>query len=232
MNPAATDTHCYSGAVTMSRVAVIGATGRTGRLVIDGLLHPGHDVVAVSRTVGPSSERLTCVQLDLETASPTDARHALEGVDAVIFTAAGDPQGVDHHGAVLTIDAAVTAGVSRYVMLSGMGAGRTRPGYLQGGFWDSYFHAKEEAEKALSMSGMDWTVIKPAELTDEPGTGQIRISDTGTLPIETTSRASVAAVLIACLDQPETFGRSMELLEGTTPIRSALQALPRTNTTP
>jgi uncharacterized protein YbjT (DUF2867 family) len=214
----------------MSRVAVIGATGRTGRLVIDGLLHQGHDVVAVSRTARPSSEGISSVRLDLETASPLDARRTLEGVDAVIFTAAGDPQGVDHHGAVLTIDAAVTAGVSRYVMLSGMGAGRTRPGYLEGGFWDSYFHAKEAAEKALSTSGLDWTVIKPAELIDGPGTGRVRISDTGTLPIETASRANVAAVLIACLDQPETSGRSLELLDGATPIRAALQALPATDT--
>lgn len=211
----------------MTTVAVFGASGRTGRRVVERLLNEGHDVRALSRRNTPQRERLSSTRIDLSSASTDRLQLALDGVEAVVFVAGGDSLRVDRDGAIRTIEAAERAGVDRYVLLTGMGVGRDRPAELYGGFWDEYFGAKEASERRLRASSMHWTILQPGELLNSPGRGRIEFAPTGSLEIGAITRDDVAEVITTVLWQDDTTGRSWEILEGAEPIADAISRASR-----
>jgi uncharacterized protein YbjT (DUF2867 family) len=87
-----------------------------------------------------------------------------------------------------------------------------------------YLEAKSQADAALAASELDWTIVRPGGLTDEPGRGLVAVAPSlarrGTI-----ARDDVAAVLAACLDEPRTVRAAFDLLQGETPIVQALAAL-------
>jgi len=209
----------------VSTIAVFGATGQTGSRIVERLARDGHDVLAVSRRVGVGgSPRVRTAAADLARSSVSDLREVLSGVDAVVFAAAGDPIRVDRDGAVRVIDAAERAGVTRFVLITGMGVGRTRPAEYYGGFWDTYFGAKEASERALQASGLSWTILQPGELLHESGRGQVELAPTGSLPIGAVTRDDVAAVVVAVLDHPDAAGHRWEVVDGPRSIDNAIDA--------
>lgn len=211
----------------MTTVAVFGASGQTGRRVVERLLKEGQDVLAVGRRDTPERERLRSARVDLSSAS-TDVLHdVLDGVDAVVFAAAGDSQRVDRDGAIRTIEAAERAGVSRYVLVTGMGVGRTRPAELYGGFWDTYFGAKEESERRLRTSSMQWTILQPSELLNSPGRGRVELGPTGSLVIGAVARDDVDEVITTVLSRDDAAGQTWEVQEGTEPIADAISRASR-----
>lgn len=116
------------------------------------------------------------------------------------------------------IEAAKAEGVSRYLIVSSMGAEKAPADGAEG--FGAYLQAKFEADEAVRASGLDYTVVRPGGLTDDPGTGLVTIAeDTGRGKVP---RADVAAVFVACLDTPSTIGQSFDLISGTTPIPDAL----------
>jgi uncharacterized protein YbjT (DUF2867 family) len=88
----------------------------------------------------------------------------------------------------------------------------------------AYLFAKSKADEMLRASGLDYTIVRPGTLTDEPPTGRVEIA-----PIMdhggTISRADVAAVMATTLELGNTAGKTFDLLSGETPIREALLAL-------
>jgi uncharacterized protein YbjT (DUF2867 family) len=87
-----------------------------------------------------------------------------------------------------------------------------------------YYEAKAEADQAVSESGLDYTIVRPGGLTDEPGTGRVRIAE----QLETggsVSRDDVAAVIAEVLVADNTIGKSFDLLGGETPIPEAVRSL-------
>jgi uncharacterized protein YbjT (DUF2867 family) len=157
-----------------------------------------------------------------------DIVEAVSGADAVVFAAGAGPgsgperkRSVDLGGAVKLIDAAEANGIGRYLMVSSIGAHdpagaseRMRP----------YLEAKAEADRALQASGLDYTIVRPGMLTDEPGSGlvdaQLSSGRRSSIP-----RDDVAATLVACLSVDSTVGKTFELFSGSTPIEEALAAL-------
>jgi uncharacterized protein YbjT (DUF2867 family) len=151
----------------------------------------------------------------------------VDGADAVVFAAGAGPgsgperkRTVDYGGAVKLIEAAKENGISRYLMVSSMGADRPEA-------WTDemtpYLQAKADADSALADSGLDYTIIRPGYLTDEDGTGRIEAGprlDRGRIP-----REDVAATLLACLDAPNTIGKDFDLLSGETPVEEAVRAI-------
>ena len=146
------------------------------------------------------------------------------GADAVVFAAGAGPgsgaarkQTVDHDAAVLLADAAEAAGVRRYVMISAISADdrslddRYDPVFL------AYIRAKSEADANVrARNGLQTTIVRPGQLTDEPGSGLVRVAEsTGRGPI---AREDVARVLLAVLDNPGTAGQTFEVIGGDTPI--------------
>jgi uncharacterized protein YbjT (DUF2867 family) len=164
------------------------------------------------------------VVLDLEAAD--DVGEAIAGADALVFAAGSGPgsgaarkETMDRDGAVKLIRAAESAGPRRFVMVSSMGADASAE---PEGF-GAYLRAKGEADEALRASGLDFTILRPGGLTDEPGTGRIRLGEG--LGRGSVTRDDVAATIAALLASGAGVGRTADLLNGPTPIEDAVAAL-------
>jgi uncharacterized protein YbjT (DUF2867 family) len=152
----------------------------------------------------------------------------VKGAGAVVFAAGAGPDSgtarkrmVDLGGAVKLIDAAQASGVRRYVMVSSIGA--QAPESAPEGM-RPYLAVKAEADERVRVSGLDWTIVRPGGLTDQPGHGTVRVSrELGGR--DSVPRDDVAAVLAECLISPVTIGVTFELFAGDTPIPEALAAL-------
>jgi len=172
------------------------------------------------------------VVLDLESATAEQVAAVLAGADAAVFAAGAGPgsgtarkETVDRDAAALLADAALIAGVRRHVQISAMGLDRADdPGMDE--VFAVYLRAKDAAERALRARDLDWTVLRPGRLTDDPAAGAVALA--GSVEPGAVSRADVAAVVLALLDDPGTAGLTLELVGGGTPVAEAVQSLPRT----
>ena len=86
-----------------------------------------------------------------------------------------------------------------------------------------YLRAKGRADEAVRASGLDSTVVRPGGLTNEPGTGRVRLGES--LPRGQVPRDDVAAVIVGVLDSPNTIGRTVDLTGGDTPVAEAVAAI-------
>ncbi|MDX1619590.1 MAG: SDR family oxidoreductase [Nitriliruptorales bacterium] len=164
---------------------------------------------------------------DLEEDEASHLAELIDGAAAVVFAAGAGPgsgaarkETVDYGGAVQLIDAAEQAGVSRYVMVSAMGTDDPPEG---DDVFSVYLRAKARADEELMNSGLDWTIVRPGRLTDEPGTGLVRLArhvQRGEVP-----REDVAEVLAEVLRRPDTGGHVFELVSGERQIPDALDQL-------
>ena len=152
----------------------------------------------------------------------------LSGHDVVVWSAGaggGNPDrtyAVDRDAAITSMDAARRAGVRRYVMVSYFGAGPGHGVPADNGFF-AYAQAKAAADAHLRATDLDWTILGPGPLTNDPATGSI---DVGAAAAGgSVSRADVAAVLAAVLDNPASVHRTIEFNNGRTPIAEAVSDL-------
>jgi uncharacterized protein YbjT (DUF2867 family) len=164
---------------------------------------------------------------DLE-AEDADVAAAVQGADAVVFAAGAGPgsgaerkRTMDLGGALRLVEAADAEGIRRYLMVSAMGA--AEPPAVGGDVYGEYLRAKAEADAALQRSDLDFTIVRPGGLTDEPPSGCVSIAPR--LPRGQVSRADVAAVLAACLAAPNAVGKTFDLTAGETPLEQAVSAL-------
>src|SRR5690348_8443729 len=216
------------------RVVIAGGHGKIALLLERLLAERGDQAVALIRNpahVGDvqkaGAEAVVC---DLEAASAEDVAVLLAGADAVVFAAgAGAGSGaarkdsVDRGASVLMADAAERAGVRRFVQVSSMGTGQPpRPGTDE--VWAAYITAKTAAEDDLRARDLDWTILRPGRLTDAPPTGRVRLAPPP-VPRDTVSRADVAAVIAALLDNPGTRHQTLELVGGDTPVAVAVHSI-------
>src|SRR5215813_11582734 len=215
------------------RVVIAGGHGKIA-LLLEGLLAGRSDEavglvrnpVHVADVQNAGAEAFIC---DLEAASADDVAALLSGADAVVFAAgagpgsgAGRKDSVDRAASVLMADAAERAGVRRFVQISSMGAGQPpRPDRDE--VWAAYITAKTAAEDDLRSRDLDWTILRPGRLTDAPATGRIRLA-APPVPAGTISRADVAAVIAALLDEPGTRHRTLELVGGDSPVAAAVRS--------
>jgi uncharacterized protein YbjT (DUF2867 family) len=166
---------------------------------------------------------------DLERVSAADLAADLAGADAVVFAAGAGPNSgsarkdtVDRGASALLADAAVEAGVRRFLQISAMGLGRVDR-LDPDDVFTIYLRAKDAAERELRERDLDWTILRPGALTDEPGTGLVTLGTS--VSGVNVPRADVAAVLLALLDAPETAGMTVELLSGSVPVVDAVRNL-------
>jgi uncharacterized protein YbjT (DUF2867 family) len=167
------------------------------------------------------------VVFDLEEGSADELASVVGGADAVVFAAGAGPgsgaerkRTVDLGAAVKLIDAARSAGVRRYLMVSSIGADDPSSG---GESMRPYLEAKAEADAALAASGLDYTIVRPGRLTNDAGTSRVTAGpDVGRADV---AREDVAAVLVGVLDEPRTVGKTFVVVAGDTPIPSALAQL-------
>jgi uncharacterized protein YbjT (DUF2867 family) len=171
----------------------------------------------------------TALVSDLEAVSASDLAQQLVGADAVVFAAGAGPtsgaprkDSVDRAAAVLLAEAAELAGVQRYVQVSAMGVDE-EPDASLGEVWVAYLQAKRAAEEAVRATKLDWTILRPGRLTDDPGVGKVLLASS--VPRGAVTRDDTAAVLAALLDNPGTIGQTLELVEGDDDVFAAVAAI-------
>ena len=208
-------------------VAIAGGHGKVALHLARKLRAEGDDVRSMIRRPEHADDVREAggepVVCDLESADVDAVAAAIEGADAVVFAAGAGPgsgtarkETMDYGGAVKLIAAAKQAGVSRYAIVSSRGADAD----ASGDAFAVYLRAKGRADAELAASGLDYTIVRPGGLTDEPGTGRVRIGANGDI-----SREDVAAMFVAVLHEPRTVGLTFELVGGDVPISDAVAAL-------
>lgn len=210
-------------------VAIAGGHGKIGLLLGRLLVERGDAVMGLIRNSDQEDDLhavgVEPVLCDLE--GDHDVHAAVRGADAVVFAAGAGPgsgaerkRTMDLGGAVKLIEAARAEGIRRYVMVSAMGA--ANPPAEGGDVFGEYLRAKAEADRALSASGLDYTIVRPGSLTDDPPTGLVAVGESlqrGRVP-----RADVAVVLAAVLSADNTVGKTFDLVSGEMPIDQAVAA--------
>ena len=213
-------------------VAVIGGHGKIALRLLRLLSERGDRARGLIRNpdhvADVEATGATAVGADIENIDADALARAIAGVDALVFAAgAGAGSGparkhtVDYGGAVKLIEAARMNDIGRYLIVSAIGADHPEN-------WSDemrpYYEAKAQADAELMESGLEYTVVRPGGLTDDPGTGKIdAAADLGRY--DRIPRDDVAATLLGCLDEPATIRKTFDLVAGETPIREALAAL-------
>lgn len=212
------------------RVVVVGAGGRTGRLIIEKLVAAGHKAVATIRSPKHMAAMVSLgaetVMLDLELSTGPDFQAQFKGADAIVFaagSAAGESSALDRTGLMKTARAAETAGVKRYLAIASIGAST---GMKLTGEWNTeemrdYYKQKRAGNKYLRETDLDWIILEPGSLTDDKSTGKVSITEEA-IEEASVDRADVAAVVVALLESRKSNKRAFQLVGGKTPIAEAV----------
>lgn len=177
-------------------ILIAGATGKTGQQVVREIVELGHIPTALVRESSDTSELPNGV--DLRHGDLTDLQpDVCDGMDAVIFAAgSGGSTGpemtdkVDRDGAKKLVDLARKSGVTRFVMLSSVGADQSSPD----GKLAHYLEAKHAADEHLKASGLTYAILRPVALSDDPRSRDVVLGEDVDKGAEA-SRADVAHLL-------------------------------------
>jgi uncharacterized protein YbjT (DUF2867 family) len=204
-------------------VVVAGGHGKVAQRVLRRLAGRGDRARGLIRNPdhAPDLEALGAEPVLCDLEAEDDLSAFVEGADAVMFSAGAGPGSGPERKRTVDLGGALKlmgAGVPRYVMVSAIGAGQPE---RSSEAMRPYIEAKAEADRALMASGLQWTVVRPGRLTDDPGTGRVSLdAGYGSIP-----RDDVAATLVTVLDVDSTIGKAFDLVEGETPIEDALGGL-------
>jgi uncharacterized protein YbjT (DUF2867 family) len=210
-------------------ILVAGGHGQIALILLELLAADGHRARGLIRKPehSPDLEARGAIPVLGDLEKDSSLAPYVEGADAVVFAAGAGPgsgaarkRTVDYGGAEKLIEAAQQTGVSRYVMISSVGAHNPKAtGPMQ-----AYLEAKADADEALMKSGLEWTIVRPGPLTNDPPTGLVRVSTElgGRAPVP---RADVAAVISEVLRAPNTIGVTFELFGGEVPVADAVRSL-------
>ncbi|NTU98108.1 MAG: SDR family oxidoreductase [Chlorobiaceae bacterium] len=218
-------------------VLVAGATGRTGKWIVDSLQRHriSYHLFVRSREkalemFGPEitdSIRIGSIE------NEADTRLALEGADAVISAVGGNvrdaggppPSAIDRDGVVRLASVARELNIRKFVLVSSLAV--TRPDHplnRHGRVLSMKLEAEDAVRKLFSESGYSYTIIRPGGLLDGPPFSHELIFDTGDR-IETgvIRRSDVAEIAVISLFSPEAHNLTFEMIQGNEHPQSSLK---------
>lgn len=223
------------------KVAIIGANGKVARLLVGKLakLTTEFDTTAIIRNPD-QVQQFKDLGVNASVTSITDSvaniTKALTGFDAVVFSAGAGGKGgventllVDLDGAAKVMEACKAAKVNRFVMVSALKADDREFWYKTG--LRNYYICKMFADKELRQSGLDYTILRPGSLADGEGTGKFiglkacEAINGADLYNASIFRDDVASVIIECLRNNKTIGKTISLLNGDVPLADAFKEL-------
>ncbi|MDG0842066.1 SDR family oxidoreductase [Staphylococcus equorum] len=211
------------------KVGIIGAHGNIGLRLGTILTDLGVETVGFIRKEEQAS-KLESMGVKPEFAdiidTPVDEySKLLQGIDALVFSAGAGGAGeeitkkIDGEGVEKMIKAAKNAGVKRFILVSAF-PDALRDENMPASF-EFYMKMKRKADVDLVNSGLNWTIIRPGTLTDEPGKGHVTIGSA--IEYGDVSRDNVAAVIVELLNNDETSQLILELTDGNVPIKEAVE---------
>ncbi|WP_258073680.1 NAD(P)-binding oxidoreductase [Arthrobacter sp. 08Y14] len=222
------------------RIVIAGAHGQIARELGRLLVAHDHDVAGLIRNPDQAgdleADGVAPVVIDLENSILDDVIQVLTGADAAVFAAGAGPgsgaerkDSVDRGAAVLLAEGAEQAGVVRFVQISSVGLDAVRDGARPEGLDDvmyAYLTAKLAAEEDLMTRDLDWTILRPGRLTNDPALGRVDLApsvEQGSIP-----RHDVAAVLAELINSGRGSRQVLEVASGTSNIPDAVASLPIT----
>jgi putative NADH-flavin reductase len=192
------------------KVLIIGATGATGQILIREGLAQGHEITALARNpsaVASEDQRPRVLEGNALDASSLEA--AVAGQDAVLSvlgTRSIRPTTLFSESTHNLISAMDKHGVRRLVCITGVGVSDSK-GHV-GFLYDriirpfivkNIYEDKERQEEAIKRSDLDWVIVRPAQLTDEPAKGKYGVFLGGSYKVKKISRVDVATFMLAQL---------------------------------
>jgi len=211
------------------KLTIIAATGGVGRELLQQALEDGHDVTAVVRNPAKLSRQVRAVTADMTAPDPAALESAVAGAGAVLSGLgphSNSDAGIASRGTRAIVSAMRTVGVQRIVAVSAAPVGtvptRSRPSppkhdpgdgffmrhlfsHIASAMFGKVYADLAEMEDILAGSGLDWTVVRPPQLTSKPLTGSYHtalgqnIRGGWSVP-----RADVAHLMLRVLEQRDT----------------------------
>lgn len=191
----------------MMKIAVFGATGGTGRQVVEQALAAGHEVNVLVRNPAKlpfQDDLLTVVQGDV--LDRTKVQETIAGTDGVIVSLGNTPNNPDMictRGTETIIDGMQAQGdPTRLVVVSSLGVGDSREQVpfafkmLMKTVLKGVMEDKQQQETLVKASNLDWIIVRPGGLTDGPATGQYTAGLDREITAGQVTRADVAAFLL------------------------------------
>jgi len=204
------------------KLAIFGATGKTGIELVKQALEEGHVVTAFVRDparLAINDERLSTVSGDAY--DPNSVSQAIQGQDGVICALGSGSDlkktTVRTTGIINIIRGMQKNNVKRLMVVTAMGVGES---------WDDlspfnkFFFATllkssrkdhETQEAAVKESGLDWTIVRPSGLTDTTRTGVYEVGENISAVSSKISRADVADLIIKELEQNKLIGKAVTI---------------------
>ncbi|CAH2059422.1 unnamed protein product [Thlaspi arvense] len=220
-----------TAAKTTKKVFVAGATGKTGKRIVEQLLSRGFAVKAGVRDVEKAKTSfkddpsLQFVRADV-TEGPEKLAEAIGDDSQAVICATGfrpgfdlfAPWKTDNFGTVNLVDACRKQGVDRFVLISsilvnGAAMGQIlNPAYIFLNVFGLTLVAKLQAEKYIKRSGINYTIVRPGGLKNDPPTGNVVMEPEDTLSAGSISRDQVAEVAVEALLHEESSFKVVEIV--------------------
>lgn len=211
-------------------VVIVGGHGKIAMRLAKILADRGHSPRGIIRKTEQADdlEAIGAEPIVLDIENVDDIDDAFAGADAVVFAAGAGPGSgparkltVDYGGAVKSVDAAIAKEIRRFLIVSAIGANHPER-------WTDemkpYYEAKADADKFVAESGLDYTIVRPGRLTDDPGTDKVSLGESPGA-VGSVTRDDVALVLAEVLTADNAIGKGFDLLNGDTPVAEAIAAL-------
>lgn len=213
------------------RVFLIGAAGGVGKRLASVLIEQGHTVSGMHRN--PDQQNAIAntgavpVTGDLVHDTVDQLAAKIAGHDAVVFSAGAHGTGkdqttlIDGKGLEKAADAAAAAGASRFVLVSAFPDSERTSGLGEG--FEHYLRVKKAADGYLTRTDLDWIIVRPGHLLDEPGDG--RITAGLALPEANIRRDNLVQFIATALPDSSFSRTIVEVTDGQTPISEAVTAI-------
>ncbi|TVQ89753.1 MAG: NAD(P)-dependent oxidoreductase [Chromatiaceae bacterium] len=196
-------------------VAVFGATGGTGRHVVEQALAQGHTIRALvrdpARLAGLAAGNEALILIPGDVREPQPVADCVQGSEAVICVLGtrGAATPVEAAGTAQILAAMQAQGVRRLIAVTSMGVGDSI-GQVPAFFrvlmrltLKQIMAAKEEQETLIRASGLDWTIVRPGGLTDGAPTGQYQSGTDRAIKATRVARADVAEFVVRQLNDQQ-----------------------------
>lgn len=204
------------------KIAVFGATGKTGTEIIKQALDKGHTLSAFVRDparLPVKDDRISLFTGDIF--DETKVNEAVQGQDAVIVAlGAGQSLGktsIRATGTENIINAMRIHGVSRLIVMTAMGTGESWKdlSLINRAFYATLLRSSLKDHNAqeivIKTSTLDWTIIRPSGLTDEPRTGEYDYGENIRSKTSRIPRADVADLMLKAIEEKSLIGKALTI---------------------